>query len=101
MASLPASGPRLKRNPCSRNDFAWTLTSSTRPLKSCGSTAGPCWTSPRTSAAVEGLHDGGIGSTVKHFPGLGGQAGDPHVALTTDPMTLRQWEDTHALALAA
>jgi beta-N-acetylhexosaminidase len=56
---------------------------------------------PLVAAAVEGLHDGGVGSTVKHFPGLGGQAGDPHVALTTDPMTLTQWEDTHAVAIAA
>jgi beta-N-acetylhexosaminidase len=56
---------------------------------------------PLVTAAVEGLHDGGIGSTIKHFPGLGGQAGDPHVALTTDPMTLTEWQATHALAIGA
>ena len=56
---------------------------------------------PLVAAAVEGLHDGGVGSTVKHFPGLGGQAGDPHVALTTDPMSLTQWQDTHAVAIGA
>src|SRR5207245_11166672 len=36
-------------------------------------------------AAVQGLHDGGVGATVKHFPGLGGAAGNPHVAIPTDP----------------
>ena len=56
---------------------------------------------PLVAAAVEGLHDGGVGSTLKHFPGLGGQAGDPHVALTTDPMTLAQWQATHAVAIGA
>lgn len=64
-----------------------------------GPTAGVV--APLVAAAVEGLHDGGVGSTVKHFPGLGGQAGDPHVALTTDPMTLDQWKATHAVAIGA
>ena len=57
--------------------------------------------SPLLTAAIEGLHDGGIGSTVKHFPGLGGQAGDPHTELTTDPMTFAQWQSTHAVAIGA
>lgn len=56
---------------------------------------------PLVAAAVEGLHDGGIGSTLKHFPGLGGQAGDPHQALPTDPMSMAQWEATHARSIAA
>jgi beta-N-acetylhexosaminidase len=56
---------------------------------------------PLVTAAIQGLHDGGIGSTVKHFPGLGGQAGDPHIQLTTDPMTLAQWRTTHAVAIGA
>jgi beta-N-acetylhexosaminidase len=61
----------------------------------------PAVVGPLVAAAVEGLHDGGVGSTVKHFPGLGGQAGDPHVALTTDPMTLTEWQATHAVAIGA
>src|SRR5207244_2455992 len=42
---------------------------------------------PLVGAAVQGLHEGGVGATVKHFPGLGGQAGDPHVAIRTDPQS--------------
>ena len=47
---------------------------------------------PLVAAAVQGLHDGGVGATVKHFPGLGGAAGDPHVAISTDPESEAQWE---------
>jgi beta-N-acetylhexosaminidase len=46
---------------------------------------------PLVSAAVEGLHLGGIGATLKHFPGLGGAAGDPHIAIPTDPESEAQW----------
>ena len=42
-------------------------------------------------AAVRGLHDGGVGATLKHFPGLGGAPGDPHVAIPTDPETEARW----------
>jgi len=44
----------------------------------------PMVVAPLVSAAVAGLHDGGVGATVKHFPGLGGAPGDPHVAIPTD-----------------
>src|SRR3989454_6062261 len=47
---------------------------------------------PLVGAAVQGLHDGGVGATVKHFPGLGGQAGDPHVAIPTEPEFESTWE---------
>src|SRR5207302_4254709 len=43
-------------------------------------------------SAVLGLHDGGVGATLKHFPGLGGAAGDPHVAIPTDPESEARWE---------
>jgi beta-N-acetylhexosaminidase len=61
----------------------------------------PAVVGPLVAAAVEGLHDGGVGATVKHFPGLGGQAGDPHKALPSDPMTEPQWLATHAVAIGA
>src|SRR3989442_10426919 len=47
---------------------------------------------PLVGAAVQGLHDGGGGATVEHFPGLGGQEGDPHVAVPTDPGSGLTWE---------
>jgi beta-N-acetylhexosaminidase len=46
---------------------------------------------PLVAAAVAGLHDGGVGATLKHFPGLGGAAGDPHVAIPTDYESAAQW----------
>ena len=52
----------------------------------------PSVVAPLVGAAVQGLHDGGVGATVKHFPGLGGAAGDPHVAIPTDPISEAQWE---------
>jgi beta-N-acetylhexosaminidase len=57
--------------------------------RSFGSNTGAV--APLVSAAVEGLHDGGVGATLKHFPGLGGAAGDPHVAIPTDPESAAQW----------
>ena len=52
----------------------------------------PAIVSPLVGAAVQGLHDGGVGATLKHFPGLGGAAGDPHVAIPTDYETEAQWQ---------
>src|SRR5213080_2787999 len=46
---------------------------------------------PLVGAAVQGLHDGGVGAVVKHWPGLGGAAGDPHVAIPTDPESEATW----------
>jgi beta-N-acetylhexosaminidase len=46
---------------------------------------------PLVAAAVKGLHDGGVGATLKHFPGLGGAAGDPHVSIPTDYESEAQW----------
>jgi beta-N-acetylhexosaminidase len=51
----------------------------------------PSVVAPLVGAAVRGLHDGGVGATVKHFPGLGGAAGDPHVAIPTDPESEARW----------
>jgi beta-N-acetylhexosaminidase len=56
---------------------------------------------PLVGAAVQGLHDGGVGATVKHFPGLGGAAGDPHVAIPTDPESEATWERVQLPAFQA
>lgn len=53
--------------------------------------ASPSVTAPLVAAAVQGLHDGGVGATVKHWPGLGGAAGDPHVAIPTDRESESTW----------
>ncbi|WP_337310296.1 glycoside hydrolase family 3 N-terminal domain-containing protein [Candidatus Aeolococcus gillhamiae] len=56
---------------------------------------------PLVAAYVNGLHDGGVGATLKHFPGLGGAAGDPHRQVVTDLVTLAQWSATTARSFAA
>ncbi|HEV2014097.1 MAG TPA: glycoside hydrolase family 3 N-terminal domain-containing protein [Candidatus Dormibacteraeota bacterium] len=53
------------------------------------------------AASVNGLHDGGVAATLKHFPGLGGAAGDPHSAIPTDGETLDQWTATQARSFQA
>ena len=61
----------------------------------------PARVAPLVSAAVAGLHDGGVGATLKHFPGLGGAAGDPHVAIPTDPESEARWEQVQLPAFKA
>jgi beta-N-acetylhexosaminidase len=61
----------------------------------------PAVVAPLVGAAVQGLHDGGVGATLKHFPGLGGAAGDPHVAIPTDPESEAQWERVQMPAFQA
>lgn len=63
--------------------------------------ASPALVAPLVGAAVRGLHDGGVGATVKHFPGLGGAAGDPHVAIPTDPESEAQWQSVQLPAFQA
>jgi beta-N-acetylhexosaminidase len=58
--------------------------------------ASPSVVAPLVAAAVQGLHDGGVGATVKHFPGLGGAAGDPHVAIPTDSESEAKWRALQA-----
>jgi beta-N-acetylhexosaminidase len=53
------------------------------------------------AAAVSGMHDGGVAATLKHFPGLGGAAGDPHAAMPTDGVGLDRWLATQALSFKA
>lgn len=61
----------------------------------------PVIVGPLVAAAVNGLHDGGVGATLKHFPGLGGTAGDPHSAIPTDGESLEQWAATQARSFQA
>ena len=61
----------------------------------------PAAVPPLVGAAVDGLHDGGVGATLKHFPGLGGAAGDPHLAIPTDFMSEAQWERVQMPAFQA
>jgi beta-N-acetylhexosaminidase len=67
--------------------------------RSFGSNTG--YVAPLVGAAVQGLHDGGVGATLKHFPGLGGAAGDPHVAIPTDSESEAQWERVQMPAFQA
>lgn len=53
------------------------------------------------AASIDGMHDGGVAATLKHFPGLGGAAGDPHAAMPTDSETLDQWAATQARSFQA
>lgn len=56
---------------------------------------------PLVAAAVTGLHDGGVAATLKHFPGLGGAAGDPHAAMPIDGESLEHWSATQARSFQA
>jgi beta-N-acetylhexosaminidase len=61
----------------------------------------PAIVSPLVGAAVQGLHDGGVGATLKHFPGLGGATGDPHVAIPTDYESEAMWQRVQMPAFQA
>jgi beta-N-acetylhexosaminidase len=61
----------------------------------------PSVVGPLVASAVSGLHDGGVAATLKHFPGLGGAAGDPHSAMPTDGESLDRWGATQARTFQA
>jgi beta-N-acetylhexosaminidase len=63
--------------------------------------ANPAVVAPLVTAAVEGLHAGGVGATLKHFPGLGGAAGDPHAAIPTDSTSDATWQKVQMPAFQA
>jgi beta-N-acetylhexosaminidase len=86
-AGLRAAGVGLNLAPVA--DVATNPRDAIIGARSFGSN--PSVVAPLVGAAVQGLHDGGVGATVKHFPGLGGAAGDPHVAIPTDPISESQW----------
>lgn len=61
----------------------------------------PAAVGPLVAAAVDGMHDGGVAATLKHFPGLGGAAGDPHAAMPSDGESLDSWAATQARSFQA
>src|SRR6266851_4128954 len=61
----------------------------------------PAVVAPLVAAAVQGMHEGGVGATLKHFPGLGGAPGDPHIAIPTDPESEARWESVQMPAFQA
>lgn len=61
----------------------------------------PTAVDPLVIAAVDGMHDGGVAATLKHFPGLGGAAGDPHSAMPSDGESLDSWAATQARSFQA
>src|SRR2546427_4063983 len=56
---------------------------------------------PLVAPAVDGLQEASVAATLKHFPGLGGAAGDPHSAMPTDPESLDRWNATQARSFQA
>jgi len=61
----------------------------------------PAVVAPLVASAVQGLHEGGVGATLKHFPGLGGAPGDPHIAIPTDPESEARWVSVQMPAFQA
>lgn len=86
-AGLRAAGVNLNLAPVA--DVRYNPADAVIGGRSFGAT--PTVTAPLVAAAVQGLHDGGVGATVKHWPGLGGAAGDPHVAIPTDRESASAW----------
>jgi beta-N-acetylhexosaminidase len=96
-SGLHALGVQLDLAPVA--DLRWNPADAVIGDRSFGSDPG--LVGPLVAAAVNGLHDGGVAATLKHFPGLGGAAGDPHSAMPTDPESLDRWAATQARSFAA
>src|SRR6202521_676308 len=76
-SGLHALGIQLDLAPVA--DLRWNPADGVIGDRSFGSD--PRAVGPLVAAAGHGLHGGGVGATLKHFPGLGGAAGDPHSAM--------------------
>jgi len=83
-SGLHALGIQLDLAPVA--DLRWNPADAVIGDRSYGSD--PDAVGPLVAAAVNGLHDGGVAATLKHFPGLGGAAGDPHSIMPTDACLL-------------
>lgn len=46
-------------------------------------------------AYMQGLQDGGVAATIKHFPGDGATVYDQHLTTTENPLTLEQWRESY------
>lgn len=57
----------------------------------------PAEVSGHIGTVVRGLADGGLASTVKHFPGYGSAAVDPHLGLPSVGLTREEWDATERL----
>lgn len=96
-SGLHALGVQLDLAPVA--DLRWNPADAVIGDRSYGSDPGAV--GPLVAAAVNGLHDGGVAATLKHFPGLGGAAGDPHSIMPTDAESLGRWAATQALSFKA
>jgi beta-N-acetylhexosaminidase len=96
-SGLHALGIQLDLAPVA--DLRWNPADAVIGDRSYGSDPGAV--GPLVAAAVNGLHDGGVAATLKHFPGLGGAAGDPHSIMPTDAESLERWAATQALSFKA
>ena len=96
-SGLHALGIELNLAPVA--DLRWNPADAVIGDRSYG--ADPAVVGPLVAASVNGLHDGGVAATLKHFPGLGGAAGDPHSAMPTDPLSVDQWVATQARSFQA
>jgi beta-N-acetylhexosaminidase len=96
-SGLHALGIQLDLAPVA--DLRWNPADAVIGDRSFGSD--PRAVGPLVAAAVNGLHDGGVAATLKHFPGLGGAAGDPHRIMPTDAESLERWAATQALTFTA
>lgn len=96
-AGLHALGIQLNLAPVA--DLRWNAADGVIGDRSFGGDPGVV--GPLVAAAVDGLHDGGVAATLKHFPGLGGAAGDPHSAMPTDPISLDRWVASQARSFQA
>jgi len=96
-SGLHALGVQLDLAPVA--DLRWNPADAVIGDRSYGSDPGSV--GPLVAAAVNGLHDGGVAASLKHFPGLGGAAGDPHSIMPTDAESLGRWAATQALSFKA
>src|SRR5260370_20948671 len=94
-SGLHALGIQLDLAPVA--DLRWNPADAVIGDRSYGSDPGAV--GPLVAAAVNGLHDRRVAATLKHFPGLGGAAGDPHRIMPTHAESLDRWAATHAPSL--
>ncbi|WP_182142337.1 glycoside hydrolase family 3 protein [Schaalia sp. JY-X169] len=68
-------------------------------IRSAGSD--PEKASSQLATVTRALAEGGVASTLKHFPGYGSAAADPHLGLPSVSLTREEWENTERLPFQA